>query len=87
MQQPTGEFGLGFTPSAPVEIDYEAGDLIINYQMDKLNFDLKAANGNLSLFREILNFPLPSTRKCALSMWEVPFMFRPVRIPITNRWM
>ena len=46
MQQPTGEFGLGFTPSAPVEIDYEAGDLIINYQMDKLNFDLKAANGN-----------------------------------------
>ena len=46
LQQPTGEFELGFTPSAPVQIDYEAGDLIINYQMDKLNFDLKAANGN-----------------------------------------
>lgn len=45
-QQPTGEFGLGFTPSAPVDIDYEAGDLTINYQMDKLNFDLKVANGN-----------------------------------------
>ena len=27
-QQPTGEFELGFTPSAPVDISYEAGDLI-----------------------------------------------------------
>lgn len=46
VQQPTGEFELGFTPSEPVELNYEAGDLIINYQMDKLNFDLKVANGN-----------------------------------------
>lgn len=44
--QPTGEFQLGFTPSAPVDIDYEAPDLTINYEMDKLNFDLKVANGN-----------------------------------------
>lgn len=44
--QPTGEFQLGFTPSAPVDISYEAADLTINYEMDKLNFDLKVANGN-----------------------------------------
>lgn len=43
---PTGEFQLGFTPSAPVDISYEAPDLTINYEMDKLNFDLKIANGN-----------------------------------------
>ena len=43
---PTGEFQLGFTPSAPVDISYEAADLTINYEMDKLNFDLKIANGN-----------------------------------------
>ena len=43
---PTGEFQLGFTPSAPVDISYEAPDLTINYEMDKLNFDLKVANGN-----------------------------------------
>ncbi len=43
---PTGEFQLGFTPSEPVDIDYEAADLTINYEMDKLNFDLKIANGN-----------------------------------------
>lgn len=44
--QPTGEFQLGFIPSAPVDISYEAADLTINYEMDKLNFDLKVANGN-----------------------------------------
>lgn len=44
--QPTGEFQLGFTPSAPVDISYEAADLTINYEMYKLNFDLKVANGN-----------------------------------------
>ena len=45
-QQPTGQVTMGFTPSAPVDINYEAGDLIINYEMDKLNFDLKVANGD-----------------------------------------
>ena len=43
---PTGEFQLGFTPSAPVDINYQAPDLTINYEMDKLNFDLKILNGN-----------------------------------------
>lgn len=45
-QAPTGDFQLGFIPSAPVKIDYQAPDLTINYEMDKLNFDLKVANGN-----------------------------------------
>ena len=44
--QPTGEFEMGFTPKAPVDISYEAPDLTINYEMDKLNFDLKIHNGN-----------------------------------------
>lgn len=43
---PTGEFQLSFLPSAPVEFEYQPGDLTINYEMDKLNFDLKIANGN-----------------------------------------
>lgn len=45
---PTGEFQLGFIPSAPVEMNYQAGDLVTNYEMDKLNFDLKVANGNFN---------------------------------------
>ncbi len=43
---PTGEFNVGFIPSAPVKTEYQAPDLTINYEMDKLNFDLKIANGN-----------------------------------------
>ena len=43
---PTGEFQLGFTPSAHVDIDYEAPDLTINYEMDKLNFDWKFGQGD-----------------------------------------
>lgn len=46
VQLPTGDFTLGFIPSQPMEIGYEAPDLTINYEMDKLNFDLKIANGN-----------------------------------------
>ncbi|HCT92454.1 MAG TPA: hypothetical protein DF613_13920 [Lachnospiraceae bacterium] len=44
--QPTGEFEMGFTPTEQVDISYEAPDLTINYEMDKLNFDLKVQNGN-----------------------------------------
>lgn len=46
VQAPTGEFELGFTPKAPVDISYQAPDLTINYQMDKLTFDLKVQNGD-----------------------------------------
>lgn len=45
-QLPTGDFQLSFIPTAPVEITYQPPNLSINYQMDKLNFDLKVANGN-----------------------------------------
>lgn len=45
-QLPTGDFQLAFIPSAPVDIEYQAPDLTINYEMDKLNFDLKIGNGN-----------------------------------------
>lgn len=45
-QLPTGEFQLGFIPSAPVEKKYQSGDLKTNYQMDRLHFDLKILSGN-----------------------------------------
>lgn len=46
VQAPTGEFQLGFIPSAPAELEYQAPDLTINYEMDKLSFDLKVAKGD-----------------------------------------
>ncbi len=57
-QEPTGEFEMGFTPSAPVDIEYEAGDLIINYEMDKLNFDLRAENGAVEFIPGDIEFSI-----------------------------
>ena len=45
-QLPTGDFQLGFIPNAPVDIQFQAPDLTIRYEMDKLNFDLKMEQGN-----------------------------------------
>ena len=45
-QLPTGDFQLGFIPNAPVDIQYQAPDLTIRYETDKLNFDLKMEQGN-----------------------------------------
>ncbi len=46
MQQPTGlNVGLEFLPSTGVEIQWEAGDMQIQYEMDKLNFDWKIDKG------------------------------------------
>lgn len=45
-QLPTGDFQLGFIPNASVDIQYQAPDLTIQYEMDKLNFDLKVEQGN-----------------------------------------
>lgn len=42
----TKEFGLGFIPSVRPDMEWSDPDLTIEYQMDKLNFDLKIANGN-----------------------------------------
>lgn len=35
------QFNIGFIPSEPVDIDVEKGDLMIKYEMDRLNFDWK----------------------------------------------
>lgn len=47
-QLPTGDFKLAFIPDAPVNIEYQAPDLTIKYEMDKLNFDLKVEQGNFN---------------------------------------
>ncbi len=45
-QQPTGEFGLRFLPTMGPDIEWSDPDLSMQYQMDKLSFDIKVANGN-----------------------------------------
>ena len=45
-QQPTGEFGLRFIPTTGPDIEWSDPDLSMQYQMDKLSFDIKVSNGN-----------------------------------------
>lgn len=35
------QFNIGFTPSEPIDIEFNPHDLYIKYEMDKLNFDWK----------------------------------------------
>lgn len=44
--QVSTDFGLGFIPNTGPNISWSKPDLTIEYQMDKLNFDWKVANGN-----------------------------------------
>lgn len=44
---PTGQFELGFIPATGPKFDWENPALSIEYEMDKLNFDLKIDNGNV----------------------------------------
>lgn len=44
---PTGQFQMGFIPTTGPEIDWIPPSLSIEYQMDKLNFDLRMDKGNV----------------------------------------
>lgn len=46
VQLPTGEFALGFTPSARPEISWSEPNISIRYEMDKLNFEFKLSKGD-----------------------------------------
>lgn len=46
-EMPTGDFGLQFLPTTGPEIEWSDPDLEIEYQKDKLSFDLKVQNGDV----------------------------------------
>ena len=58
VQLPTGDFKLGFIPTAPVDIQYQAPDLTIQYEMDKLNFDLKREKGDVQFIPGDIEFSI-----------------------------
>lgn len=79
---PTGEFQLGFTPSAPVDINYEAADLTINYEMDKLNFDLKIANGNFEFIPGNIEMSITQRPEVRIEYIGGPSMYRQAQIKL-----
>lgn len=46
-EQPTGNFGITFLPSASAQLSYVPPSLTIEYEMDKLNFDMKVEKGQV----------------------------------------
>ncbi len=46
-EQPKGDFKMGFIPTTGPNIEWEPPEISIQYEMDKLNFDTKVANGNI----------------------------------------
>ena len=46
-EQPTGNFGITFLPSAAAQLSYVPPSLTIEYEMDKLNFDMKVEKGQV----------------------------------------
>lgn len=54
--RPTGDFNIKFIPSAPAEISAEAPSLMIEYQMDKLNFDWKIDKGQVDFIPGDIEF-------------------------------
>jgi len=55
MSQPV-DFNIGFTPEYPAEISWTPGDLSIQYQMDKLNFNWKIGAGNFEFIPGSIEF-------------------------------
>ncbi len=43
----TGQFEMGFIPTTDADIDWEPASLSIEYEMDKLNFDLRQDTGSV----------------------------------------
>ncbi len=75
-QMPTGEFGLQFLPTTGPDIEWSDPDFSIKYQMDKLSFDLKVANGDFEF--------IPG--KVELSITQMPdvqieYIGKPIYVP------
>lgn len=75
-QLPTGEFQLGFIPSAGAEITYQPGSITMDYQMDRLMFNVKLNNGNVEY--------IPGSIEIVITQWpdvQIEYMGRPVYVP------
>lgn len=74
--EPTGQFQLGFIPTTGPEIDWEPASLSIEYQMDKLNFDLKVDQGSVEF--------IPGNIEMSISQYpevNIEYIGDPIYVP------
>ncbi|HIX28265.1 MAG TPA: hypothetical protein H9858_01020 [Candidatus Blautia stercoravium] len=80
-QMPTGDFQLGFIPSAPVDISYQPPDLTMHYEMDKLSFDLKVAQGNFEFIPGDIEISITQRPDVLIEYVGKPFYVPPSASP------
>ena len=74
--QPTGEFQLDFIPKVGPEIQYQEADFRMQYQADKLQFDIRVSNGNLDY--------VPGDISMNITQWPdvvIEYMGKPMYVP------
>ncbi len=74
--QPKGDFEMTFIPTTGPEIEYEAPELTVQYEMDKLNFDAKISNGNIEFIPG--SFELTINQHASVS---IEYMGEPIYVP------
>lgn len=73
---PTGEFGLTFIPTVGPEIQYQEADFRMQYQADKLQFDIRVQNGNVEY--------VPGDISVNITQWPdvmIEYMGKPLYVP------
>lgn len=73
---PTGQFQMGFIPTTGAEVDWVPPSLSIEYQMDKLNFDLRMDKGNVKF--------IPGSIEMTISQYpevNIEYIGEPIYVP------
>lgn len=76
MTLPTGQAELGFLPTAGPEISWEAPQLSIAYEMDKLHFDAKIQKGEVQF--------IPGDIELSIAQYpdiEIKYVGEPIYVP------
>lgn len=74
--KPTGEFQLGFLPSVGPEIQFVEPDLQMQYQTDKLQFDIRVSKGDIEF--------IPGKVNVEITQWPdvvIEYIGKPIYVP------
>ena len=72
----TGEFQMGFIPTVGPEIQYQEADFRMQYEADKLQFDVRVESGNLEY--------IPGNVSINVTQWPdvvIEYMGKPMYVP------
>lgn len=75
-QMPSGDFGLQFLPATGPDLEWSDPELNIQYQMDKLSFELKVAKGDVEFIPGKVEF---STTQ--MPDVKIEYLGKPIYVP------